>query len=195
MACEVLEDIYQTIVRRNIKFSSFFIVTNGKNSRNRKRLLDILWKFYDRAEEQEGCVLCVSDDQYHKNERGNSNRNLLAGYEKEDYYGGLRYKYWVDNPFYDPKYKSSSIYELIDEGRAEGMGSKEASDFQEEWLVDESGNLEEGLVYISANGNVLNNCNLSFRHIDSKALGNVLKDSLQNIVEKYSKKPEEECTF
>lgn len=185
LAVDVIEEIILCIIWRKISVEFFYVVTNGKNTRNRIRLLEALFKLYNRCESPESCSLQVSGDQFHNYEIGTPNETHLDGYLIEEF--GERY--YKEVPFYHG-HKSGYITNVLNEGRAAqyNSGNKDPEK-QPLWEVYDEGDFQvnENEVYISANGNVTSNCNMSFARIDREAKGNVLKESLYEIIQRNSK--------
>lgn len=187
LACDVLEDLYRQILMFNFTFDSFYVVTNGKNTRNRKRFLNILYKFYQLAQEPEQCSLVVSQDQFHRYERGPANLKYLDGMYVEEF----GEEYYRDHPFFKPNERKDYIYQVLREGRAKNWGKgytpKQTPWFYSDYCIYDY----DSDIYISANGNVVSNCNMSFLRIDQEAKGNIIKEPLISIVERFCQTSEE----
>ena len=76
--------------------------------------------------------------------------------------------------------KEISMRQVIQEGRASDWGGRES---KRETLENNEGCIEN-LIYISANGNVSIGGNNSFKTVDENNIGNILTESLDNIIER-----------
>jgi len=167
----IIEEITNIIRWKHIELGSFYIATNGKSMYRREEFLDACDTLYMLSYEKEMCTLQVSNDEYHPD---------FKGYYEED------------RPYVKTRLKKH--YNIIPEGRARENGiatGKEQT--QPPWIVRDEDEILEPVVYVSCNGNVLSNCDLSYKRIDSEAIGNINKDSLQTIVERNYVKEEEEA--
>ena len=187
MACEVIEDIYQNITMNGFRFEYFYVVTNAATMRNRQRFMNILYKLYQWADDSEACVLCVSQDQYHRCERGTPNLKYYDEMKVEEY----GESYCREHPFFKPDERKRDIIRVINDGRAvqTQMGT-EGPKGGKPWIVDENLNIQERTVYISANGNITSSSNMSFRRIDKLAFGNITTDCLEDVIRTYSAQEE-----
>lgn len=185
LAVDVIEEIIQNIIWKKVNVNCFYVITNGKNSRNRIRLLEALFKLYGICDVPDGCSLVLSDDEYHRWQRGTANKKYLDGYMVEEF--GERY--WKEVPFFNGCHTEGYMTNVINEGYAEinGIGTSDKKP-QPKWEIyyDDSIYVSEHDVVISANGNVTSCCDMSYHRIDTEPQGNVLKESLINIIERNS---------
>lgn len=173
LAIPVIELITECIRIRNVDLQNFWVVTNGKTPIPRAKkfaaaLERLLWLCSENDPEMSG--LSVSGDEWHD---------------------------WVDIP---EVYETLSFFKthrhgpqhekyVIQEGRARlnGLGGREAQDMAPfDASIQSDGHLYiANDLYIAANGNVTSTCDLSYARIDSECLGNVLTDSLEDIVTQW----------
>lgn len=173
---ELIEYTIQYIIENQIELGSFYVVTNGRTYS--KRMVRALRKAYKYSFEKELCGLSVSVDRYHADNTENLHR-----YEEEEFYTPDKI-----NPDID-KY-------LINEGLAyeNGIGKRNLSPKQEidhKYIDFYTANgedvlvLNDDLIYISANGNVLLDCDLSYYNQDMYAIGNLRYSNLIDIIEAH----------
>jgi len=163
------------------RIQSFYVVSNGKKNSQAlcKALLD-LYMFTDQDYDEGMTTLAMSRDQYHE---------------------GLKIpRAFQALSFFKPEAKSKDIpwEAILDEGRAHenGLGSNKR---ENKWSfldddMDADGTLRVELVNISANGNVNPTCDLSYARADKESSGNVLEESLEDILLRAWRKihPEQE---
>lgn len=172
LAPEVIEDFLQDVRMRGIEVGYFYVVSNGQPHNRYKRFLRALSDLYEWCAEKDACCLEVSQDQFHPGLDWRSKRQ----FENE----------WGEYlPFFYPKHRTGFIPEPINEGNAVKTGvGRQAPDPQKPWTVRED-SIEEETLYISANGNVTSCCDMAFKRIDTEHKGNILKTSLQEIIESF----------
>lgn len=193
MKPEIIENIFQEIMRQGVRVDYFYIVTNAASTRNRIRVLEALHRLYQWCEEPEMCVLTYSGDQYHRYVRGEPKLNHFDGYLVEEF--GERY--WKDVEFFDGS-KGDDIREPINEGRAaQTQVGRREPEKQVPWdvsMYDGEMNLQgdSEMVIIAANGNIGSCCNMSFKRFDAEARGNILTDSLEEVVRGFCVMEQEE---
>ena len=181
MKPELIGDIMDTIRVFGITFDYFYIVTNAHTTYKRKAFLDVLDRLHAWAEDPESCSLVVSQDEYHQEQHSPNFRLYDTG------------KYEWDEPreYIRLDQRKGKIGDgLRNEGRARNIGGKkQPTDEPQPWVVDryEDSSIvvggEDGQnVYVSANGNVTSECNLSFDHIDAIKVGNVNETPLEQII-------------
>src|SRR4030042_4339405 len=110
LAVDKIEYIIAAVKERHISVSSFYVVTNGKTPS-----LDLclaLMTLYAYCEDNEVTSFCISKDQYHTNDIGDTD-------EADKLYQALT--------FYHADERDRDIKTLIDEGRAHEMGMGECS--------------------------------------------------------------------
>lgn len=182
LAPEVIEEFYQQCLWRHLRIGSFYVVSNARPHSKYSRFQRILAKLYDYADDKDMCSLEVSRDQYHE-----FYKELL--YKFQDEYTG-EYP-----PYFHPNGRTEFIKEALDEGRAKEnqlYGNQPARP-QTPWLLREDDQVLEPEVYVAANGNVVSECNMSYRRMDIERKGNVLQTSLSEIIRGFCK-PEEDYT-
>lgn len=171
LAVPVIEKIIEAARMYRVDIGNFFVVTNGKTSKATSKrfalaLLDLYSTLTDREEGITG--LTVSGDRYHD-----------PDVKIPEVYRGLSF-------FTEERHGPKSEEGVIKTGRAEfnGIGYREADKLGPFGDVDvyESGDTTVDTVYVAANGNVVSDCNNSYKDIDAQTRGNVLKETLTTIV-------------
>ncbi len=170
---EIIQYIYEQIVERKIELGSFFIATNGIEYSDLFVLTCL--KLYAISHEKECCALSISIDLFH-------------GYEADE----MAMLVYRSLAFYSEEKEHDANEDIdswvITRGKAEeysiGYGEKEVTT-QLDWLdvevYDDECVISE-YVYISANGNIVFDCDLPYTKQDKCALGNILNDSLSDII-------------
>lgn len=155
---------------------AFYVITNGKtDAALQKELALTLLEAYADMAEPETCGVAVSHDIYHDSD-GTDNTNVLHGLS-----------------FYRPDDKTypNSFDHWIDSGRAKknGIGvqypgaiSDSLEELFEDAIYDDAAECE--LLYVAANGNVVDNCDHSYEDVDAQSLCHIseLSDKLDAIV-------------
>lgn len=163
----IMQYTLKQIKKRKIDLGAFYICTNGKKID--LEFLKFLCELYAACNDKESCGLDVSQDQYHE-------KVDVRLYEAFTFF----HKENRTKP-YKPEY-------TLCEGRASdnGIGWKYLNISDEfEVELDEEPRATD-TVYIAANGNVTNDCDFSYEHVDDEyCRGNVLEKSLQDIVLGY----------
>lgn len=128
---------------------SFYVVTNGKE--NQYELAAELLKWYPKMEEKELCGVSLSIDTYHEPQNVYSNEmeyvRALSFYNTD--------KETPTSERYPERY-------IIPEGRAANWG--EGKRKLNESITFEDDRIE--MLYVSANGNLIGDCDFSYDHID-----------------------------
>lgn len=158
----------------------FYVVTNGK--RNAKRLAMALVDLYDVCDvdiNNEMTALCMSRDSFHEDIPVPGIFKALTFFRPDGHV------------FLGP----DSSRNLINEGRAKNndLGEREekVSLFENtDGYSDDFLNISEEL-YIAANGNVISNCNISYKRVDAESFGNILTTPLADIIQQHTEKEEE----
>lgn len=151
---------------RRIGVGSFYVVTNGKVES--LSLLHALIELYAHCDEPEMSGLVISSDDYHES------------VDDPRIYKALKF-------FNADGHGPSDNRYVIQEGRAleNGIGERESK--PESWDFDKQLSQElyvsvNNTLHVSANGNVICGCDYSFETIDRDHVGNVLRESLKNII-------------
>ena len=164
------------VIERGIELGSFYVVTNGKVYS--PSMIHTLRRAYYYADEKEMCCLSVSVDPYH-----DDNYSVLRRYENEI--------------FYRPDKISPNIDEyLINEGRAyeNGIGVRNLK--PRDWIspddtytyTTKNGDevlVVDNLMYVTALGDVLLECDLSYENQESFSIGNLNSSLLLDIIEAH----------
>jgi hypothetical protein len=171
LAVPVIEKLIEAARMYRVDIGNFFLVTNGRTSKAVAKRLDLcLLDLYSTiTDHEEGITgLVVSGDRWH-----DPDVKIPAVYE------GLSF-------FSEQRHGPTSEDGVIRSGRAElnGIGNREARTLG---AFEVDGDVEADrpsvdTVYVAANGNVVNDCDCSYRDIDAASRGNVLKETLTKIV-------------
>lgn len=158
--------------------SSFYVVTNGETSAElQKELALTLLEAYPDMDDPDMCGVAVSRDMYH-GFTGKDNAAILRGlsfYRLEDKFVSAKMSGWI-----------------IDTGRASknGIGERSSppiSESLEDIFEDRitANGAECEMLYVAANGNVIDNCDNSYEDIDAEALCHI--SELERRVETIAK--------
>ena len=190
LASEVIDQFVDICLWNKIRYNSFYIVTNGKTRNGFQKFMAAVDRLYSYADEPGVCCLTLSRDQYHRwvAHEINLNKFTQAPDPDEGYYEPER-------PYLSLGSRIHNIDRPLAEGRAiETQVGISAPEQQGPWVIDEEDNGritfpdgDNDIVYVAANGNVVSNCNMSFRRMDHESKGNVLTQSLPDIIRGYSK--------
>ena len=166
----IIHYITRYIREHGIPLTAFTLVTNGKEPS--MEVVKAMRSLYAMAKRRRDCGLHWSNDPYHV--------------------GTVEPAIYKDLPFYarhmeDIDLQNYSNSTLINEGRAhKNRLSGHARDGKEilriEYCGDEESLRALSTVYVAANGNVIQDCDLSFERIDRERLGNVLRTPLSRII-------------
>lgn len=147
--------------------SYFYVATNGKT--NQEELAFALLKAYPLMEEPEMCDLTMSDDPFHDD----------VDRYKTQIFEGLSFYRPDDNRHPRDDFSPNSVLAVgraADNGLGRNPGPIIANSLADivEWEDDESPALSSGVrineLYISANGNVVDVCDVSYEEIDEYKL-------------------------
>lgn len=193
---DIIEYVLEVVKNKNIYVGEFFIITNGKHYEPKQIEICNAWieyimtnnfnlnanvprnnmKFISQEDLFNGSGIAISLDEYHE-------EIPMENYIK---YRMLSY-YSTIKEHYDENFK------LLNEGNAannhigtEYKSMNEVSIYAE--VIQNENNISlneieiEGLLYVSANGNIVGDCDLSYEHIDQLSIGNINNDSLLDII-------------
>lgn len=170
-------EILEYIRDNHIELGAFYIVSNG--TVYSKKLIDVLNDFYQYyVTEQELCSFEISQDEYHNQFDDVRKTNIWKYEELKEYYGYdfIRMK------------ERQKIYSVIESGNAKKNGFHgRKSSFNNGFYPNNDDNFYDTMVYISANGNVISDCDLSFENVDKYSFGNVKNETLKSIIERNTK--------
>ena len=188
LAPEVFEQLNQQLMWGKVQVGYFYIVTNGMPHNRYRRFLNAVERLYGWCEEQASCVLTVSRDQYH--DEFDPHKHLDKFYMRDE-----GHVMWGEfPPYFYPEERNRKMWRILNEGRAieTQCGTEYEIEKQKPWELHPDGDyVIEPMVYVSANGNVTSDCNMSFERIDKERIGNVLEKSLPEIIESHCTKEEE----
>jgi hypothetical protein len=169
----IIQYVLEVCKQKNIDVYNFFVATNGKKVSRNFIMTMLDWYAYviECGGEPEYCQVALSKDNFHES-IDKDNENLLRGLS-----------------FFSNESKNTDFSKsyLIAEGRALYLPNtwkkdiREFSSIEGEWNVDDDSIRIEGMTYISANGDVKTDCDLSFDN-DDYTIGNVKNDSLFTIL-------------
>lgn len=128
---------------------SFYVVTNGKE--NQYELAAELLKWYPKMEDKELCGVSLSIDPYHEPQNGYLN--------EMEYVRSLSF---YSNEKEIPASECYPEKHIIAEGRAANWGENKRK--LNESIIFEDDRIE--MLYVSANGNLIGDCDFSYDHID-----------------------------
>lgn len=156
----------QAVKEKKISVMSFYMVTNGKEISLIDELVRVAIDWYVYADDNELTGLALSHDPFHEKLEnwGEIKRTLsaLSFFSSED----------------KDMYKQSDII-LTDEGRAKNLVEfKKRAPYISfpEIYETQNGELDisgSGRLYLSSNGNIAPDCDMSYNHIDACAMANV----------------------
>lgn len=163
---DAIRYMLQAVKERKISVMSFYMVTNGKEISLIDELVRVAIDWYVYADDNELTGLALSHDPFHEKLEnwGEIKRTLsaLSFFSSED----------------KDMYKQSDII-LTDEGRAKNLvGFKKRAPYISfpEIYETQNGELDisgSGRLYLSSNGNIAPDCDMSYNHIDACAMANV----------------------
>lgn len=186
LALKQLEEIIDYIIFFDIEVGQFYIKINGRKFS--PKLLKLLKKLQNCCTEPTLCFLDISQDQFHGNSFCEKSYSDL-----QDEYDFIKIG------------KERMIYNVIIEGKAKENGippifgtsgyyqkSLHEPKFKSDWLLDEQNRFVGEMVYVSSNGNVITDCDLSFESVDKYSFGNVKNEDLLQIIRRHSKTEDED---
>lgn len=160
--------------KRGIAVGGFYMVTNGKavDKMADLAMASLEWWNYCDDKDDNVCGLCISSDDFHE----------AIPYESKSILSGLKYNR-------NDKVTDFHRTYLLDEGRAKNLDSniykkREPHVDKLEYEFSETGSIDfySGDLYLSAVGNVVSGCDLSYESQKKYRLGNVMdKNWLENI--------------
>ena len=158
--------------KKRIGIGSFGLVTNGKA--NQKQLAIFIAEHSVDVEYMNDCYVAMSRDQYHDPVE----KNYLKAFS-----------FYANDKEHDDK-----NWRLFSEGRGAALSTSNPVSVYPLCVEEYNGELAvEDMLHISANGNVLSCCDLSYDHGDQIAYGNVLKEPLIDIVRREKDEEDEEA--
>lgn len=168
MAVPVIEKVIEAARAARVSIGNFFVVTNGKtNAKTARRFALCLLDLYSTLDEAEEGItaLTVSGDMFHEEVTIPNVYKGLAFFSKE-------------------RHGPRDDRDVIRTGRAavSGFGEREPRAFQPFEVEEYDDDVNVDRVYVAANGNVVSDCDRSYKDIDTEARGNVLRGTLGDIV-------------
>lgn len=172
-----INDFLDICEKYNVSIMDFYIATNGKTFSN--EVLTTLLRLYTYCDDNEMSCLHISNDQFHTNERQEQEIiDKLSVFKFTKIKDELDYKY------------------VIAEGRgvevAELNGTIDnARIITTQKVIKDEEELNDGTVYLNANGLVLNKCDLSYKRQKEEYLFDIF-DPECSTFDKYFEKFKEE---
>jgi len=167
-----IEFIFNQIHAQGIELNAFWMATNAKVYS--EKLVSLLIDEYATCTEYDdefyGGLAVSHDDGFH---------------EEVDPKNIRKYKALK---FYDSS-KEGEISSVIDDGYANYNGIGDRSIHSTESLsvdIEEDSIRVEDMIYINAKGDILLNCDYSFERQEEEKIGNVLEESLESIILRYT---------
>lgn len=166
--------ILKSVKERGIAVGSFYMVTNGKAADKMADLAmaSLEWWNYCDDKDDNVCGLCISSDDFHE-EIPNESKSILSGlkYSRNDKVTDFHRAF------------------LVNEGRAKNLDSnvykkRELHVDKLEYGFSETGGIDfcSGDLYLSAVGDIVSGCDLSYESQKKYRLGNVMnKNWLESI--------------
>ena len=150
----IMEYFFEQAQQKHICVGSFGLVTNGKEKQ--EELVRFIKEHLSNVKEKNRCFIGMSRDQFHEPVSSNLFRQF---------------------PFYSNEKERPNREKktLLSEGRAEGWsGTRAPSRVGDKlWVMKYRGEtVVHNELSVSANGNILGCCDLSYKHEDGRAIGN-----------------------
>lgn len=181
----------EQVKKRHIPVRGVYLATNAKEVKDEYLQMMDDWVFYIA-----GCLYKVDEmlgsDAYMPmtNEEFSDYLNYSAvSVSRDIYHENIpteNYLKWRLKSYYSAiKEHGNEEYFLVNEGRAyeNGIGERHF-DIPFEIEKDDNGYMFVDSLYVSANGNIVANCDLSYDSIDEKPVGNISEESLRAILER-----------
>lgn len=209
MNIDIIEYTLEVCKEKCIEVRSVYVVTNGKHFEERYIQVMNAWVAYT--------ISC--NFEYTSGQKVNHNSNIIKksqyGDECDFYnYGGLSVsidKYHEPIPFenyiryrmlgyYNHQKEHDSHYNLINEGRAKENGiatiNRGYADFDYDLYGEYMGFVPDNVIidtlYVSSLGEIVADCDMSYKTIAKMSIGNITEDTLFNILYEYFKDEFEE---
>lgn len=169
LAVDRIRYFLEVCKERDIEIGNCFMYTNGMIAS--RELVSVLTDLYAYCTDNEATSLIISRDVYHQ-------EAIEDVSEADKLYKSLSfYRNQEQSDRHDPQL-------LINEGRAMGLGGRDA--YLSELVVgeDDDGNPEtvEGTVFVNVNGDIISSCDMSYESQEKNKMGNVHEQSLCKIL-------------
>lgn len=171
--------VLEYIKENRIGLDSFYIVHNCTIFS--KKFMNFLNEYYQYyCNDKSLCGFSLSTDSFHCSE---INKKKLNNY----YYSYMDLKERGYDFIYDDR---KSIYSLIQCGRGKTNSNeiltkyKKNPFFYNGWYSYDSDCYYDNTIYISSNGNIITNCDLSYHIIDKYTFGNIKEEKMIDIFER-----------
>lgn len=190
MNCHIMRYMLQKVKEMDIPVYSIYVVTNGKEVKNEYLELMDDWVLYVLS-------CCYATDEWldetaHMPESGEELRESInysgVSVSRDRYHESIpteNYLKWRLRSYYSTSKESGDKqYSLINEGRAKDNGIGEREITADKFFIDDctDGSIMADELYISSDGNVVPDCNMSYQSIEEKSFGNILERSLWDIL-------------
>lgn len=165
--------VFSEIIRRGIQIGSFGLITNGKE--NQMELASVILEGYAMLplDEPECCYIAMSKDQFHDP----NIPNLMKAFS---FYSS------------DHEYKERAENTLIARGRAKEIAGAREKNYSEMEADVYDQFIEASEVYITARGDVVSDCDLSYDLQKDYSMGNVKTRSLKEMILEYAREQQGE---
>lgn len=168
----ILETL-QLCQKHKFTVNDVFFATNGKDKEKVCELISAAseWQRYVIDPEKSGFAL--SKDEFHEPIDQDTERIIMALPQYDDCKD-------MTQPYY------RNMYVLLDEGRAKTLECEKAEPdilpIKVVYKNNDEFSIEEGILYLTATGNILTACDLSFSHEDCRAIATVQQMQWTNTV-------------
>ncbi len=164
---EAIRQFMYGFIYNDCPIDGFWVATNARFYKD--DFYNVLNSLYSICGDRELCALTISGDQYH--------------YRRSDH----AYEMYSELPFYsDEKMKRLEDWAVVNEGMAKKnqFGDKNVNPNMKisEYSIYDNTLYIDDTVYINAKGDVLLECDLSYQSQKKYTIGNILEESLKDIL-------------
>lgn len=151
----IIDYIVESAKKNNVDIGGFYIATNGKKVSD-EFLLSLI-RLHNFCTDNEISEVKISYDDYHDRPE---TREEEAERDKLSVFSFVRYE--ANDPHYTRK-------QIINEGNAvyNGIGTREKIK-PEVYVSYEDNEINEGQIYLNCKGNIINDCDLSYKNQDEE---------------------------
>lgn len=186
----IMQYMLQKVKEMNVPVYSVYVVTNGKEVKDEYLKLMDDWVLYVLS-----CCYATDewiDESVHMPESSEelqeSTNYSGVSISRDRYHESIpteNYLKWRLRSYYSTsKENGDTQYSLINEGRAKDNGIGEREIKTDTFFIEDrsDGFLVVDELYVSADGNVVPDCNMSYQSIEEKSFGNILEKPLRDIL-------------
>lgn len=181
----IMQYVLDKVKEKGIPVYSIFVATNGKEVKDEYLKLMDDWVLYTLS-----CNYATEewlDETAYMPENMQEDICSAVAVSRDIYHETIpteNYLKWRLRSYYSTvKEKGPEHYPLINEGQARenGLGKRNISvgDF---YVEEDDGSLNVDELYVSANGDIVPDCDFSYETIEESGMGNILRDSLYDIL-------------